>query len=196
MTKITKNDITAVILAGGKSSRMDNEDKGLILLNNKPLITYSIDIIKENVNNILISSNRNIEEYQKYAQVISDDLANFQGPLAGISKALSETKTPYLLITPCDCPFINQILIDRLVGAMAKHQCDVCVAFDGEKIQPTLALIKNNLKNNLDNFLLKGHRKLGLWLTQQDIQKVDLSDEKKVFINFNTPQDFKAHMEI
>jgi molybdopterin-guanine dinucleotide biosynthesis protein A len=195
MTEITKNDITAVILAGGKSSRMNNEDKGLMLLNNKAMISYIFDIIQENVNNVLISSNRNIEKYQKYAQVISDNLADFQGPLAGISKALSETKTPYLLIAPCDCPFINQILIDRLVKAMQKHQCDVCVAFDGEKIQPTLALIKSNLKNNLDDFLLKGQRKLGLWLTQQDIQKVDLSDEKEIFVNFNSPQDFKTHLK-
>ena len=87
MKKISKNEITAVILAGGQASRMDGEDKGLIVFRELPLIAHVVNITKPKVNQTLISANRNLEEYANFGKVISDDLEGYQGPLAGISKA-------------------------------------------------------------------------------------------------------------
>jgi molybdopterin-guanine dinucleotide biosynthesis protein A len=187
---IDKNNITAVILSGGRSSRMQGEDKGLILLNDKPLISYVIDVVNDKVDRLLISANRNIEKYQPYGEVIVDELTDFQGPLSGISTALSKTTTTYLLTFPCDSPLINETVINRLIDAMDRVDVDICVADDGLRIHPTIALIKTNLKNNLLAFLESGERKLGLWIEQNNFQKVDLSDQLKVFINLNNPQDF------
>jgi len=100
--KISKNEITAVILAGGQASRMDGEDKGLIVFRELPLIAHVVNITKLKVSRILISANRNFEEYANFGKVISDDLEGYQGPLAGISKALKVCSTPYLLVLPCD----------------------------------------------------------------------------------------------
>ena len=187
---IDKNNITAVILSGGRSSRMQGEDKGLILLNDKPLIGYVADVVNSKVVRLLISANRNIDAYQKYGEVISDELSDFQGPLAGIAKAMSVVSTPYLLVLPCDSPLVNEIVIDRLIQCMTDKDMDICVAGDGVRIHPTFALIKTSLKDNLLDFLDSGERKLGLWIEQNDFQKVDLSDQPKVFINLNNPQDF------
>jgi molybdopterin-guanine dinucleotide biosynthesis protein A len=187
---IDKNNITAVILSGGRSSRMQGEDKGLILLNDKPLIGYVADVVNSKVVRLLISANRNIDAYQKYGEVISDELSDFQGPLAGIVKAMSVVSTPYLLVLPCDSPLVNEIVIDRLIQCMTDKDMDICVAGDGVRIHPTFALIKTSLKDNLLDFLDSGERKLGLWIEQNDFQKVDLSDQPKVFINLNNPQDF------
>ena len=187
---IDKNNITAVILSGGRSSRMQGEDKGLILLNDKPLIGYVADVVNSKVVRLLISANRNIDAYQKYGEVISDELSDFQGPLAGIVKAMSVVSTPYLLVLPCDSPLVNEIVIDRLIQCMTDKDMDICVAGDGVRIHPTFALIKTSLKDNLLAFLDSGERKLGLWIEQNNFQKVDLSDQPKVFINLNNPQDF------
>ncbi len=187
---IDKNNITTVILSGGRSSRMQGEDKGLILLNDKPLISYVVDVVDDRAGRLLISANRNIEKYQPYGEVIVDELTDFQGPLAGISTALSKTTTTYLLTLPCDSPMINKTVIDRLIDAMDRTDVDICVADDGLRIHPTIALIKTNLKNNLLAFLESGERKLGLWIEQNNLQKVDFSDQPKVFINLNNPQDF------
>jgi molybdopterin-guanine dinucleotide biosynthesis protein A len=190
---IDKNKITAVILSGGRSSRMQGEDKGLILLNDKPLISYVVDVVDvvdSKVDRLLISANRNIENYQLYGEVIVDELTDFQGPLAGIFKAMSVVSTPYLLVLPCDSPFVNEVVIDRLIQSMAGKDMDICVADDGSNIHPTFALIKTSLKDNLLVFLDSGGRKLGLWIEQNNFQKVDCSDQPQVFINLNNPQDF------
>ena len=190
---IDKKNITAVILSGGRSSRMQGEDKGLILLNDKPLIGYVVDVVDVvdgRAGRLLISANRNIEAYQQYGEVISDELADFQGPLAGIAKAMSVVRTPYLLVLPCDSPLVNGVVVDRLIKCMEDKNVDICVADDGSRIHPTFALIKTSLKDNLLAFLGSGERKLGLWIEQNNFQRVDFSDQPKVFINLNNPQDF------
>ena len=187
---IDKNNITTVILSGGRSSRMQGEDKGLILLNDKPLISYVVDVVDDRAGRLLISANRNIDAYQQYGEVIRDELTDFQGPLAGIAKAMAEADTLYLLILPCDSPLVNEILVDRLIQCMADKDMDICVADDGSHIHPTFAIMKTSLKDNLLAFLDSGERKLGLWIEQNNFQKVDFSDQPKVFINLNNPQDF------
>ncbi|SMM97823.1 Molybdopterin-guanine dinucleotide biosynthesis protein MobA [uncultured Candidatus Thioglobus sp.] len=186
---LIKQDITAVILSGGKSTRMHGKDKGLILFNDKPLIKYSLEAVSDKVAHILISANRNLQQYRKFGEVISDDLADFQGPLAGISTALQQVKTPYLLVLPCDTPFINSTLISRLIETMSQNKVDICVADDGTKMHPSIAIIECSLKNNLLDFLATGERKLGLWIEQNNFIKVDFSDYPEALANFNNAHD-------
>jgi len=187
---VTKDNLTAVILSGGQSSRMQGKDKGLILLNDKPLISYVVDVIDDRTSRLLISANRNVDAYQQYGEVISDELTNFQGPLAGISTALSKTNTTYLLILPCDSPMVNKIVIDRLIDQMDRSDVDICVADDGLRMHPAIALIRANLENNLLAFLESGERKLGLWIEQNNFRKVDCSNYPEAFVNLNSPRDF------
>ncbi len=191
MKSIIKSDITAVILSGGQATRMNSQDKGLILFNDKPLISYVIDIIHQDVHSILVSANRNLDAYQKFGEVITDSLPGFQGPLAGILSSLIKVKTKYLLVVPCDGPFINQTLVARLLENMQQSDASICVAMQGQKMHPTFSLIRANLKDNLSEFLAQGNRKMGMWFKSNHAQEVDFSDQAEMLINLNVPDDFK-----
>ena len=190
MKKISKNEITAVILAGGQASRMDGEDKGLIVFRELPLISHVINITKPKVSQILISANRNFEEYANFGKVISDDLEGYQGPLAGISKALKVCSTPYLLVLPCDSPLIDAVLIDSLIEKMEISNVDICVAHDGSIMHATFALMQTKLEKSLEEFLGEGGRKMALWYRQQSLERIDVSSHLEVLTNINRPEDF------
>ena len=170
MKKISKNEFTAVILAGGQASRMDGDDKGLILFRELPLIAHVVNITKPKVSQTLISANRNLEEYANFGKVISDDLEGYQGPLAGISKALKVCSTPYLLVLPCDSPLIDAALIDSLIEKMEVTKADICVAHDGSIMHATFALMQTKLEKNLEEFLEEGGRKMAFWYRQQNLE--------------------------
>ena len=190
MKKISKNEITVVVLAGGKASRMDGEDKGLIVFRELPLIAHVVNVVKPKVSQILISANRNIEEYANFGKVIRDDLEGFQGPLAGISKALKVCSTPYLLVLPCDSPLIDEALIDSLIEKMEVSNVDICVAHDGSIMHATFALMQTKLEKSLEEFLGEGGRKMALWYRQQSLERIDVSSHLEVLTNINRPEDF------
>ncbi len=192
MKNITKNDITAVILAGGQAARMDHRDKGLVVFKGKPLIGHVLDTVQAQVAHVFISANRNLKTYQAFAEVVTDSLPGFQGPLAGVLSALNKTTTKYLLVVPCDGPFIDVRLIDRLLACMQQSNTDICVATDGKKMHPTFALIDAKLKDNLNDFLTQGHSKMGLWIKNNHAQEVDFSDCKELFVNLNSAKDFNT----
>ncbi len=193
MKTIAKSDITALILAGGQAKRMNGQDKGLILFRNKPLISYVVNIISKNVASILVSANRNIDLYQEFGEVVTDNLSDFQGPLAGISAALNKVKTKYLLIVPCDGPYINSLPSDRLVKEMAKNNTLMCVAAENGYLHPTFALINASVAPVLNQYLEDGNRKLGKFFKDNGATEVDFSDQPKIFINLNSPEDFTAN---
>lgn len=190
MRNITRSDISAVILSGGQSARMKHQDKGLVIFKGKPLISYVFETIQKQVSCVFISANRNLKAYQAFGEVITDNLSGFQGPLAGVHSALNKAKTQYLLVVPCDDPFINACLIDRLLESMQHTTVDICVVTDGEKIHPTFALIDTKLKDNLNDFLAQGNRKMGLWIQNNGAQEVDFSDCADMLVNLNAFKDF------
>ncbi len=190
MNKITKNEITAVILAGGQASRMDGEDKGLIVFRELPLIAHVVNVVESKVSQTLISANRNFDEYANFGKVIRDDLKGFQGPLAGISKALKVCSTPYLLVLPCDSPLIDEALIDSLIEKMEISKADICVAHDGSIMHATFALMQTKLEKSLEGFLEEGGRKMALWYRQHSLERIDVSSHLEVLTNINRPEDF------
>jgi len=194
-----KNNITAVILAGGKGRRLGGQDKGLVLYNNKPLIKHIIERIKPQVKTILINANRNQEIYASYGfSVISDELDDFQGPLAGFVTAMRTAKTRYIVTLPCDGPLLPKDLVARMINKIDNLQ-DVysdtlCVAHDGERLQPVYALIPVGLIDSLEQFLTEGNRKIDLWYAKHDMQRVDFSDKPHAFDNINTEEQ-RLNME-
>jgi len=189
LKNIIKKDITTVILAGGKSSRMQGIDKGLIKFRNKAMISYIFDVASKKTSRILISTNRNKDSYKKYGEVIADELDDFQGPLAGISSAMSFCSTSYLLVLPCDSPFIDCKFIDKLIQAINNSSYDIAVAYDGENIHATFALIKKDINYSLDEFLLSGGRKMSSWYLKHKLCRVDFSNNLKALTNINSKED-------
>ena len=189
MKNISKCDVSVVILAGGQALRMGNKDKGLVLFNQKPLIHYVVHAVSQSVSSIWVSANRNLDLYQKFGQVVSDELPGYQGPLAGISAVLNQIETRYLLVVPCDGPYINTTLFERLSHEMLTKQAKLCVASEKGRLHPTFALLETSIKTKLEQYLQSGQRKLGQFFKENNAIEVDFSDSPKLFVNFNTPED-------
>ncbi len=184
-----KHNVTAVILAGGKGRRMDGKDKGLVELANRPLIEYVIDGIKPQVETIILNANRNQGKYSHYGYpVISDELNDFQGPLAGFFSALKYSTTSHIVTLPCDGPLLPGDLVERLLFALNDNKADIAVAHDGERMQPVYSLIPKSLIASLNTFLGSGERKIDLWYKQHRIALADFSDCPQTFRNVNTTE--------
>ena len=183
-------NITAVILAGGKGSRLGGIDKGLVKLNNLPLVQHTVNRIQPQVANIIISANRNIDSYKKLGfPVYEDEITDYAGPLAGILKALQHCETEWLLIVPADSPFIPTDLASRL--ALNIDDAKIVIPDDGEHLHPTFALIHKSQQDSLKNYLEKGERKARAWMQQQPHAIVDFSDQADAFMNINTEGELK-----
>jgi len=187
---INRQQITAVVLAGGKGSRLGGVDKGLVELNNLSLVEHLINRIQPQVNEIIISANRNIETYSTFGfPVFKDDIGDFAGPLAGILKALTQCKNEWLLCVPADSPFIPDDLALRLCQEIRDKK--IAIPHDGKYLQPTFALIHKSLAPSLENFLQQGERKARVWMQQKEHVIVDFSSQANAFININTEDELK-----
>ncbi len=183
-------NITAVILAGGRGSRLGGLDKGLVELKKVPLVKHLIDRIQPQVTDIIISANRNLKSYNEYGfPVYKDDITDYAGPLAGILKALQQCKSEWLLTVPADSPFIPDDLAQRLFQNIKDNK--VVIPHDGKYLHPTFALIHKSLASSLEDFLQLGERKARVWMQQQAHAIVDFSDQENAFININTEDELK-----
>ena len=184
--------ITGVILAGGLARRMAGKEKSFLRLLDKELILYILSNLKNSVDEILINANRNHKQYEDLGHtVISDEITGFAGPLAGMATALQIVSTSHILVVPCDSPFIPECLVDRFVETFSLTNADICVAHDGQRLQPVFALIKTTTLPSLLKYLEKGQHKIDSWYNQQNMATVDFSDVPETFININTPEDLK-----
>ncbi|MEZ8142191.1 molybdenum cofactor guanylyltransferase MobA [Enterovibrio norvegicus FF-33] len=181
---------TWVILAGGQARRMGGQDKGLVTLNQKPLIDYVHQRLTEQGANIAINANRNQETYQQYGPVFGDVLEGFPGPLGGMHAAMSHLDSEWIGFVPCDCPNLPHNLIEKLVKAI-EADTEIVVAHDGESVQPVVTMMKRDVFERLDRFLANGDRKIVMLYDLCTTRYVDFSDEHDAFINLNTPDELE-----
>ena len=187
---LDKADITAVILAGGQGRRLGGQDKGLIEFDGRLMIEILIERLQGQQLDILINANRNQATYQSYDYpVIGDELEDYQGPLAGFASAMASVKTRYILTLPCDSPMLADNFSDRFIETQDREESPICVAHDGERLQPVYALIDTQLLDDLKLFLDGGERKIDRWYAQHNYARVDFSDNTAMFQNINTPED-------
>ncbi len=188
--KIELDDITAVILAGGQGRRMGGEDKGLLEIDGRPLAAILIEQLERQGVAIVINANRNHERYRQFGYpVISDQLQDYQGPLAGFASAMAAVDSAWILTLPCDGPLLADDYVARFIEAGEREQAPVLVADDGERLQPVHALMRTDLLPSLNRFLDSGDRKIDRWYALHDFARVDFSDCADMFRNINTPDD-------
>jgi len=184
------DDITAVILAGGKARRMGGEDKGLIKLHGKSMIEYIISALQPQAGNIIINANRNPGQYAAFGlPVVADMLGDYFGPLVGMATGMEATDKPYIVTAPCDSPFIPDNLVETLYRSLDDNQAEISVAHDGVRMQPVFAILRCDLLPGLLAYLDEGGRKIDSWYSQQRLAIADFSDSPDTFLNLNTPDD-------
>lgn len=180
--------ITGVILAGGQSTRMGGNDKGLVELRGIPLYQHVLSRLKNQVDDIIISANRNLSAYQQSGyRVVSDIEKGFAGPLAGILTGMQVSASEWIVFVPCDVPGLPLDLVHRLWKE--KGENNAVYVTDGRRDHPTLLLINRCLIEPLKTYLHNGDRKLMLFIEQIGAKAVSFADQPNAFLNLNSPED-------
>jgi molybdenum cofactor guanylyltransferase len=189
--------ISSVILSGGRATRMNGVDKGLVLLQQKPLIAHVIARLQPQVDEIFINANREITAYEAFGlPVLKDENAEFAesyiGPLAGFSLGLQHAKHDYVLTVPCDSPLLSLDLVERLYNGLAASRMDIACAGSDGNTHPVFCLMKKSVLPSLQAYIKSGERKVSTWQKSLKYVEVDFSDCNAAFTNLNTFEDLAA----
>ena len=181
-----QNKVSGVVLAGGQARRMQQQDKGLVIFKDRPLISYALAAMAPLTAELFISANRNLPAYREFGYpVLSDLTQTFDGPLAGILAAMQAAQYPLLLVTPCDSPLLETAHLQRLLTALtAQH--DISVAYDGVRLHPVMMAVRTDLQGSLQDYLDSGERKLQNWLQLHRTTQADFSDAPQACANINS----------
>ncbi len=185
---MTEHDqmISCIILAGGQAQRMQGQDKGLVSFRGRPLIEHVIDRVKPQVDQIIISANRNTEHYACYTdQVIPDQNPGFSGPLAGIASCMPHCRHALTLVVACDMPQLPKNLVTRLSSAIHEHEVAIVSC---ELRQQIALLLKTDLLDSIALALASNNFKFLDWIDNRDTVAVEFTDTS-AFINLNTLSD-------
>ena len=180
---------TAIILCGGRGTRLDGEDKPLLDLGGKPLIAHVIERLAPQVDAIVLSCSRSAgTSYRQLDWPVVHDAYQDEGPLGGFVSALPHTATPWLLITPGDMPFLPADLVDALAPVCCHR--GVAVAAAGGRRQNLTMLLDRHRARALAAFFGGGGRAARRWLDDRQASTIEFA--ASAFHNINTPADLAA----
>ena len=189
------SQITGLVLAGGRGSRMGGVDKGLQNFNGIPLALHTLLRLQPQVGEMMVNANRNLAAYEAFgAPVWPDGLADYAGPLAGFLTGLERCETEWLVTVPCDTPLFPQDLVARLAQAAERDDAEIAMAAareeDGQlRAQPVFCLLRRELLESLVRFTHDGGRKIDAWTARHRTVQVPFDasgDEPRAFFNANT----------
>ena len=189
------SDITGLVLAGGRGSRMGGVDKGLQNFNGIALALATLMRLQPQVGDLMVNANRNLAAYEAFgAPVWPDVLADYAGPLAGFLTGLERCETQWLVTVPCDTPLFPADLVARLARAADQDDAEIAMAAareeDGQlRAQPVFCLLRVELLESLVRFTHGGGRKIDAWTAQHRTSVVPFDapgDDPRAFFNANT----------
>lgn len=219
---IAPSDITGLVLAGGRGSRMGGVDKGLQPFAGLPLAQHALHRLAPQVGPLQVNANRHLDHYRAWGvEVVADTEADYPGPLAGFLAGLLHCRTPWLLAVPCDTPRFPTDLARRLAAAATAAQAPLAVvhapdadaaaslsatkptiAIESEathasllRAQPAFCLIHTSLLGSLQRFVTKGGRKIDRWTALHPLAVACFDqpgDDPLAFANANTLQELAA----
>ncbi len=193
---ITPEQITGLILAGGRGTRMGGVDKGLQNHQGVPLALHALLRLQPQVGALMINANRNLSAYESMGvPVWPDPLPDHPGPLAGWLAGLEHCETPCLLTVPCDTPAFPLDLAARLAAALQAEQADIAMAATLEhgqvQPQPVFCLMRTELMESLVRYLHEGQRKIDRWTALHRCATVVFEDSA-AFFNANTLEELRS----
>lgn len=194
---IDSQDITGLILAGGRGSRMGGIDKGLQPFRNAPLAMHTLLRLAPQTGHLLVNANRNLAAYESFGvPVVVDAVSDFSGPLAGMLAGLQQCETPFMVTAPCDSPLLPGDLVTRLGEALLAHNAEIAMAATREadgrtQGHPVFMLMRISVLPSLAQFLAEGERKIAAWTTRHRTERV-LFEDASAFSNINTLDELRA----
>ena len=212
---IAPADVTGLVLAGGRGSRMGGADKGLLPLHGVPLALHAARRLQPQVGRVAINANRSLDLHAAWGLPVwpDENAAGFLGPLAGVLAGLRRCETPWLACVPCDSPAFPPDLVARLAAGAEEAGVPLAVACAPEtapsagnsvlsadtttarrlRLQPVFCLLQAHLADALAAYLAGGGRKAGEWMAGLPHARVAFDrpgDDPAAFANLNTPEDF------
>jgi molybdenum cofactor guanylyltransferase len=185
--------ITGLVLAGGLGRRMGGVDKGLQAFRGEPMVAHVIRRLAPQVESLLINANQNIERYAAFGHpVVVDAIGGYAGPLAGLHAGLTACRTPLLVSSPCDSPFLPADLVARLHEALVRDGAELAVARTGAQVHPVFSLVHRHVLPGLTEFLDGGGRKIDYWYGALKVVEVAFDDQPDAFANINTLNELAA----
>lgn len=190
-------DLVGVVLAGGLSRRMGEQEKSLLELGGKPIIERVIERLKKQTSNILINANGDPARFSRFnLPVQADTVEGFAGPLAGILAGMRWCKTnrpecQYVLSVAADTPFFPDSLADKLLAEIPDDQNAIALASSDNRRHPVFGLWSISLVDDLHKFLVdEENRKVMLFVERYPNCIVGFDFETSdPFFNVNTPED-------
>jgi molybdopterin-guanine dinucleotide biosynthesis protein A len=180
--------ITSIILAGGKSSRMGT-DKVLLKVNGKTLLERAIELFRPLCDTILISSNNPSLEKFGY-EIIPDEIKDC-GPIGGIYSSLKKSNSNWNFVISVDAAFVEADFVQFLISEL--NGCDAVVPIHSARKEPLIALYNKNCMAEIEKMLKSGNFKMHNLLKEIDTKFVESDNwiEKypKLFHNLNRPED-------
>ena len=192
---ITPDQITGLILAGGRGSRMGGVDKGLQNHQGSTLAMHALLRLGPQVGEMMINANRNLAAYEAMGvPVWPDALPAYAGPLAGFLAGLEHCEPPYMVTVPCDSPLFPLDLVARLAAALESADAEIAMAAtregDALQVQPVFCLMRSALIESLVRFTQSGQRKIDKWTQGHRCIGVPF-DDAQAFANANTLDELR-----
>ena len=186
-----KENATAIVLAGGKGSRIGG-DKGLLPVKGKAMIEYIVEQLVPNFDEILISSNDVLKHSLAKYTVIPDEKAG-EGPLMGILSCLEHSKSGLNFITACDIPDINMQLVRRMLREIGEYDVIVPIGNDGH-IEPLFGIYKSSVNNIVREILYNSENRKVRSLFDRVKTKYLQFDTLDWYKNINTKSDYYNYL--
>jgi molybdopterin-guanine dinucleotide biosynthesis protein A len=197
-----RTSIPAVLLAGGRASRMGGGDKCLRLLAGRPLLAHVIEHLRPQVHEMLLNANGDPGRFGKFGlPVIADEIAGQPGPLAGILAGLdwAATQRPgteFVLSVSTDCPFLPPDLVARLAAGL-RDGADIAIAASNGRQHPVIGLWRVTLRKDLRRAIaLEGLRRVEAFCDRHRSAVANFPGAVNLpggvvdpFFNANTPED-------
>lgn len=185
--------VSGVILAGGLSRRLGGCDKGLIPLLRRPLAGWVSHRLGGQVEEVLLSANRNLAEYAMLGHtVVPDYLSGRLGPLSGLLAAARTARMEWMLTLPCDAPFIPLDLARRLFCQAQTGDSPLIRAEDETGVHYAVMLVHKRLMGDLEAYVAAGGRQVQAWQERHRFETVRFDEDPYAFLNINTPEDLRT----
>lgn len=180
---------SVLILAGGRGQRMGGRDKGLIPWQGRPLVSYAAALARPFSDDLIISCNRNPDEYAPFAdRLVHDDSPDYPGPLAGIRTGLAVARHSHLLVLPCDAPLLDAELLERLLRAASAAPDHVQMLRCGDQWEPLFSVIPVAMRTQIEDAWQRGDRSPRHVFSHLGLQAVDCPAGDPRLANLNTPE--------
>lgn len=196
-----RQNLSLAIQAGGFSKRM-GQDKALLEFNHQPLITYIANRARLLTDDLFVTTNQ-IESYRFLDLPLFSDRLPLRGTLVGMHTALSSSTKPFVAVIGCDMPFFSPQLLDHAAQLLEESGMDAAVPCSRNGLEPLHAVYKREtclaavIKSlEMDVLSLIGWLKLLRVLEISEAQIKLYDSNSRIFINVNTPDEFKKAEEL